>query len=919
MKRKFSKVLGVGLSFVLLVSLMAFAAPVSAGTLSFTTETIPGEPNDILIPGETIADLAASGDTAYAVVGTANKTYKTTNLGQTWKELSKFKATTSLDNVNFNLVAVAPDNPDVVAVVTENATPDQRQAVEYSVNGGSSWTRMVLASGVNARSIDISMERSDYRYIAVGGDNGTAGMAAMVYTMKLAAGEVWTQRALTANGFAASQSKISAVKWSPNFATDQILGVVSQKGTDNATFQVMWYDSKKWNSSVTGYEDYGTGIAIVDFTGTAALVSASITMHPEYLGTDEETRVVFVGVATANEGGVFRIIDDNQDKEVTGWTAASIGPVRSVAYDGTRLFAGEYGDNKVYVDDDPLATTPKFDKPNTYKQPGGSGPVIVALAGDTVVAGSGGNNGAFAVSTDDGYSFNDLSLINTELTNLRDVTPAMDNTKVYMSTDNGTFTSIWLKTSSWQRVLSIEDTDYIVRISPDDSSVVYTADKGGTDVYFSSNAGETSWKKRPAYKLDGIVDMVVESDLVAYAIDSNESSKTSNGGASWVTEKSLGVTANMISQAPNGDLLVGGSEGYVAFSQDGGSTWEKSEKQVGGGPGNVQVIADADYETNEYIYASTDYLGAEGIYRGLLATDMSFYSSSDHGLDLSATANQTVTGLATYGNTLYAIWYDATSGKDSYLERVLSPASTPPYYAVERASAAETFNVGPQALKVSDGVKLWVICTQGTHELYSLTDSIATVAPTLNAPDNGISVPVNPASGRAYDVTFSLDRPSSKVSELELHVYADSALKGRIYRKSFAVSATTKAITVGPHGMTGDDGETAEFMPAATYYWKARVSSDGPFYSPWSEVRSFTVEEVELAVAPAPVVTVTPPEVTVEPAPAPQVTVEVAPTPPTPIEVPPAIPTYLLWVIIGIGAVLVIAVIVLIVRTRRVA
>jgi len=39
------------------------------------------------------------------------------------------------------------------------------------------------------------------------------------------------------------------------------------------------------------------------------------------------------------------------------------------------------------------------------------------------------------------------------------------------------------------------------------------------------------------------------------------------------------------------------------------------------------------------------------------------------------------------------------------------------------------------------------------------------------------------------------------------------------------------------------------------------------------------------------------------------------------VEVPtaPVIPTYLLWVIVGVGAVLVIALIVLIVRTRRVA
>jgi hypothetical protein len=48
--------------------------------------------------------------------------------------------------------------------------------------------------------------------------------------------------------------------------------------------------------------------------------------------------------------------------------------------------------------------------------------------------------------------------------------------------------------------------------------------------------------------------------------------------------------------------------------------------------------------------------------------------------------------------------------------------------------------------------------------------------------------------------------------------------------------------------------------------------------------------------------------------PAPEIILEVPPTP-APVQV---IPDYLLWVIVAVGAVLIIAVIVLIVRTRRV-
>ncbi len=63
------------------------------------------------------------------------------------------------------------------------------------------------------------------------------------------------------------------------------------------------------------------------------------------------------------------------------------------------------------------------------------------------------------------------------------------------------------------------------------------------------------------------------------------------------------------------------------------------------------------------------------------------------------------------------------------------------------------------------------------------------------------------------------------------------------------------------------------------------------------------------------------PEIVIPTQPAPQITVKVPEVKIPPITIPPAqpaIPTYMLWFIIGIGAVLVIAVIILIIRTRRV-
>jgi hypothetical protein len=99
------------------------------------------------------------------------------------------------------------------------------------------------------------------------------------------------------------------------------------------------------------------------------------------------------------------------------------------------------------------------------------------------------------------------------------------------------------------------------------------------------------------------------------------------------------------------------------------------------------------------------------------------------------------------------------------------------------------------------------------------------------------------------------------------------------------------------------------FNPGTTYYWRIRVAT--PIRSGWSEVRSFTVEEA--TVTPPVVIEDRPPdEITVE---VPDVIVNVPPT----VEVPAAqtITPAWIYVIIVIGAILVIAVIILIVRTRR--
>ncbi len=97
-----------------------------------------------------------------------------------------------------------------------------------------------------------------------------------------------------------------------------------------------------------------------------------------------------------------------------------------------------------------------------------------------------------------------------------------------------------------------------------------------------------------------------------------------------------------------------------------------------------------------------------------------------------------------------------------------------------------------------------------------------------------------------------------------------------------------------------------------TYYWRVRgvLDAGSTAFTPWAAGIFTTEAEAVVVEGTTPVVVETP---------KPEITVEIPPTKITVEPAPPAIPTYLLWIIVVVGAVLVIALIVLIVRTRRVA
>ncbi len=909
MKKKFSKILGVGLTVALLASLILVAAPVLASDLLWTSQTVPAALDEVLETGN-VTDIAVGGDgeTIFAGGG-ALLLYKSLDKGKTWVTI------TTTDNTS--LVAVAPDDSDIIAWAdTSDLT------VSVTTSGGTWQSNLGIpsesGSGANATTINdlaISAGRYGSHYIAVAGIETSGGANVWYYELGATA-PAWKEindkgGFSSANTSAGTANEVGAVAFSPNFASDEMLiAVVGEWNTggtvaDNVSLEMFSFDSKAWNSAAGFSTSYPA--LIVQDTGITGITAASLSLSPEYLGSDDAMRLAYVGLTLGGDedyNGVHRM-DDVTAKELK--VGATID-INSVAFDGTNLVAGRYDSNIVYWSDDPTATTPTVTATTSLKRPAidisGNEQTIVAWAGEDVVAGTRLANSAFAVSTNNGKSFSDISLIDTALTNHTDVAVSPDGSKVYLVSNDGTYVSLWRKAAyAWQRVLTVADTSaYIVRIAPDDADVVYLAEKAGSTIYYSSDAGETRWQTRTG-GITTLQDLAVEGDGdVVYALRATDGkvSKSSNAGFTWGTaESSLLAGGNMIKSVGEDQLIVGGDNSWMSYSTDGNASWTKIPKIIGYGGSNAVSVTATGLASGDYIYAGLQ-AADKDIYRWQIGTSFvwkSIYSDMD---------TYKTYGIELDGKVLYVSTSNLT---DSKVFRTLAPFLAPTVYWSTMTSEGTDFIAGPQGLRVSSGA-LYAVDTEGTDALYGYGDTLAAAGPTLVGPADGLSIKVNPVTGRALDVTLSWDKPTDDVTDYDLFVAYDAAFDEYAVRTySFSDTSGIVSRSLGPYGAT-----SLEFMPETTYYWKVRVASDGPIYSPFSEARSFTVEE---AVAPVTEITVEPapaPEITIEPTPAPEIIVEVPPYP----EQAPVIPTYLLWTIIVIGAVLIIALIILIVRTRRV-
>ncbi len=928
MKNRFTKILCVVLTLAVLASMLVVATPASAGYNSWTLSTGPDGLNPVDVASIDIVDMAiaSNGTTGYAVAG--GGVYKTNDGGKTWTP-------TSFAGGNATQVTIAPDVSDgsFLAVVADGneAWVSTDGALFSQMTGFTATTINDIAISPlvgTVRSVAIAADNSSVQFYSTGAGFGGGTSWTNIYTGNVTAGPVL------------------AVAFSPNYLQDRTLVAVSTSGS-NTILNLYNAATAKWNAEYTVYGMTGAGTNIATSNPATA---ADIALPGSFMALDAGLRTVYLAL---NPTGLYR-----------NAYQLSADAMYSVAVNaaGDKLVAGRVAGNVVSYVASPATALTTGVVPSS-KSPGyaGNTNVSVGFFGTSVGAATNGTESAFALSTDDAKTFNDVAFVDTVI-NITDFAVNADGTKMYIVTESGSVASLWRYTTSWERIYKAAGAGYIIRPAMDNFDAIFFVDKNTANILYSNDAGQASWQPRVAY--GSIDDFAAESVSNLYVLTGTSVSKATDGGYLWDNPKTTtgagaGASLKLLSA---GNLLVAGATG-VAYSTDGAATWTTTGLAL---PAATFAVADK-LTAGGVIYASDN----ASIYKFTIGTSTGFGTA--------AVALAGANGLVLNNGVAYAM--SATQMRRSPI--------------IPGAAWGNVTMINAFGIKASTA-GLFTVENGTSDALYTFTDIFAAAGPAQVAPADNYINPINAETGNANNIVFQWTpiANSPMGTTYTIQIALDSAFTQVV--KTVENIVGVLSIVVQSASTTPVD-LTYPYQSDTTYYWRVRTAA--AFDSQWSATRKFKIDTLapvsmvsptngatdvsltptfswspaagatgyELVVSDDPTFAIItysrtstnpvfysdeelaystvyywkvrptgasypaagtpyvmgifttmarPDETTTAP-------ISITQTNPTiTVSVPPAnevIPSYLLWIIIAIGAILVIALIVLIVRTRRVS
>jgi hypothetical protein len=686
---------------------------------------------------------------------TANALYKSTNNGIS-ATLTQFLAlfrNTQFGLTNCYWVAVAPDDPKFVAVVTgvqNDATADALftngpKRIFVSTDGGANWDIAFTGTeaGFTGRivDIDISIDYGGKRDIGFVTDTGE-------FWVRQSSGfSGWTEQALTLPASPAP-TRYWTLKFSPTYSGDSAVALV-YSDVNGTWYNVALRDLSSTNN-IVGWA-YGTSIEVnpvVGISPTNAQVNRICLQLPsDFSGQSASLRRAYISIDAHNpatgaapvgrQDGIFRVDDTTVYSLML--TPEAFKAIYSIAYFGTyasgKLLAGERWGYPC------TATVPTWftDSPTTCPIPcwypalkpttgaanqgtcaagahNGVGAALVAWNVDgslglvstgsfavtaingnwwqQVIAGTASfgtaatfaishallpismagipgvtgtlvlnpipnDENAFAISRNNGETWNQLSLIDTTIDWFNDVAIAPDCTTIYLASANrntgnaawcNEFDSVWRATINpnvaaplpavpplgtyWERVYcrvtagscAVAQSDLpILRVVPSctdkpDGEIVGWAAQGAVTttggipgvMAWSPDFGDYWANVTPRF---AVQDFAFESSSTIYVLSAaGLVQRLPYTGTSWSTNLNsydtvLSATHTIVA-IPDGKVLVGGAVGSnsefpMAYSADKGVTFMQTSDAIIG-HGNEHVIFDVDFKNNSFVYMGDD-------------------------------------------------------------------------------------------------------------------------------------------------------------------------------------------------------------------------------------------------------------------------------------------------------------------------
>ncbi len=857
--------------------------PAAAATLSFSTTRLPtatgmvvsntAKGNVMAVSPNYASDsriwvaldkdpIPAGGD------GNVDEVAYSSNGGTTWTAIDPSGSDTD------PIVAIVPsplyasDNTILVASTTR---------VYWSTNGGSSYTQLGAEQGAGnlaITSLAVSPNYNGIGEVAIGLADTAAGVAACPTgplgdddcVRVWGRGNVLNWASVAANDMAAD---VTSIAYSPSFSADGVMMVIGSATTaagaavaGTALYHVIG-TSAGWNTGT--FTSIVINAALTDVgAATDGIVSSALAVAPDYDGSDNARRVVYVGTnSPRTDDGIFRVTSTSGTRRSAGnETDVSNIAIAGSASSPRVLFsdAAAANGNAAYLTTNftsgSSAPTINTRRPVPGAAASAATGTTVGLSpdGDTafaLVSSALGGNGGFSRSADGGNTFGQISLLNNvgAFTDTGAtiagfaVSPNFETSGHMVAVAAGASADVTLYSTNGGANWTVRDTGTLTidsvafAYSPNfaTDNTIYSADLGSNKLERSTNGG-LSWGPRSsvACGTSNVTSIAAADGSTIFVGCSNGSVRKSvNGGFLFSSAGGTGsgVVADIAlspSYATDNSILIGQTS-QARLSTNGGSSFSGLGTS-GPGSGATQVAFHSDYATNNMVYA-----GNTDVYRWTVGTSTSWLRISGAmavvGLGSGADGTLYVASGAPFASGVGGIFTSATPTASSIdgvgLAQVrVTTAGTDLVAGDTVGGFAHASTAGSERVWVS----ITDSATSAADNWRHYTDTIGSrMRPDGLSPADGAVVGTSNAAGSGI-TGFSIGWnavPGATQYNYEWSTsstFAEPCAGAPASSRRVAESAICDTQTVRP-------GNT-------TYYWRVRVAA--PVVGPYSATQSLT-------------------------------------------------------------------------------